>query len=276
MEGIGAKAPFIFSIIVYLLLFVQALGINNFVNKQRLLQKQGFIPAMAYLLITSFFNEWNSLSSVLIVNTIVVLVLNQLMNLAEARSARSSLLNIGILLGAGSFIYFPSLAFGLLVFLALTLTRKFSLNEWLMVLLGIFTPIYFLAGWLFLTDKWKGYRFPGVELHTPQLSHSPTVMAGIVLLGLLFILGIYLVQKNFLRLLVQTRKSWNVIYLYLLVAIFIPFINTGKSFTYWLLAAVPLAVIISGCFVFFEKKWVPVIIHWMMVAYIITAQYILK
>ena len=36
---------------------------------------------------------------------------------------------------------------------ALGTLRPFRINEWITLLFGIITPFYFLAGWLFLNDK---------------------------------------------------------------------------------------------------------------------------
>ena len=47
------------SVVAFFLLYVQALLINYLVNEHRMTSRQTFLPAMAYLLITSLFPEWN-------------------------------------------------------------------------------------------------------------------------------------------------------------------------------------------------------------------------
>jgi hypothetical protein len=39
------------------------------------MQKPNYLPAMSYLLITSFFSEWNVLSAPMVVNTFLIWVL---------------------------------------------------------------------------------------------------------------------------------------------------------------------------------------------------------
>ena len=80
---------------------------------------------------------------------------------------KAALFNIGIAIGVCTFFYFPSLAFAALIIFGLAITRPFKLAEWLIALLGIITPYYFLLAIVFLTDKWKGYNFPGFAITTP-------------------------------------------------------------------------------------------------------------
>ena len=68
-----------------------------------------------------------------------------------------------------------------------------------------------------------------------------------------------------LRHVVQTRKSWQLIYLYLLVAALVPFVNATETFTSWILVAVPVSLVTGSAFFNPDKKWFPSIIHWAMV-----------
>ena len=57
----------------------------------------------------------------------------------------------GLALGISGFLFFPSITFIIWILLALMIMRPFRLNEWLLCLLGITTPFYFYAIYLFLT-----------------------------------------------------------------------------------------------------------------------------
>jgi hypothetical protein len=65
---------------------------------------------------------------------------------------------------------------------------------------------------------------------------------------------------------VQTRKSWQLLFLYLIVAAFVPFINTGLNLTYWILLTAPVAPIIASAFFYPQKKIFPQFLHWSMFA----------
>lgn len=272
----GAKIPLIYGVITFFLLYIQAISINTFVNSQRLMQKNNHLPGMCYLLMTSLFADWYQLSSSIVINTLLIWVLSKLTNLHTNNSPKSSLFNAGIIIGIATFFYFPSIAFLLLIIVGLGITRPFRLPEWLMVLLGLLTPYYFLGAWLFLSGNWKGYRIPGISVTRPVFNQSGWAYTAIIFIFLTVIIGIYFIQDNMRRQVVQVRKSWNILFLYLLVALFIPFLNHSHRFDYWILAAVPVSIISGAAFLYPERKLVPGILHWGMVAVSLVVNYYLK
>lgn len=276
LSGIGKNIPVLYPLITFLLLFSQAITFNRLVNDLRLMQKPNYLTAMAYLLITSLFAEWNILSAPLIINSLLIWVWSRMSRLHNDQNPKTSLFNIGIAIGLASFLYFPSLAFSAMIILGLLLTRAFKPSEWLIALVGIITPYYFLMAYVFLTDKWQGYHFPGVAVTLPHFYESRWALAAIIIVLFTCVTGFYFVQQNFRRQLVQARKSWNLIFLYLLIALFIPFINATHSFVYWILCAVPLAVIAGAGFLYPSKKWFPLILHWLIVAFVIAFAYFVK
>ncbi len=276
LTPIGNSIPLLFPVITFVLLFSQAIAFNKLANDQRLMQKPNYLTAMSYLLITSLFSEWNVLSAPLIINTLLVWVWARMSGLYNNPNPKSSLFNIGIAIGVSTFFYFPSIAFALLIVFGLIVTRPFKLAEWLIALLGIITPYYFLISWAFLTGRLTGYRFPGVTVTLPVFNKSDWALVAISMVMVATVVGVYYIQKNFLRQLVQTRKSWNLVFLYFLVAVFIPFINDTHTFEYWILCAVPLSAFIGCAFLYPEKKWFSQILHWLMVAFVIAFSYFVR
>ncbi|HNH20763.1 MAG TPA: DUF6427 family protein [Ferruginibacter sp.] len=273
LKPVGTGLPIIYSLIALLLLYTQAVAFNKFVNDQRIMQRPNYLTGMSYLLITSLFVEWNVLSSPLIINTLLIWVWAKMSGLYNSQSPKSALFNIGIVIGLSTFFYFPSLAFSALIIFGLALTRPFKLAEWVVALLGIITPYYFLLAYVFLADKWKGYNLPGVAVTLPVFDQTHWAYAAIGIVLFTSIIGIFFIQQNFRRQLIQARKSWNLIFLYLLVALFVPFINATHTFEYWILCAVPLSAFLGAAFLYPAKGWFPLLLHWLMVAFVIAINY---
>ncbi len=267
--------PVVYSVITFLLLYIQALSINKLINSQRLMQKPNYLSGMSYLLITSMFPDWFNLSSPLIVNTLLIPVLFLLSGLHNNNNPKATLFNAGMLIGIASFFYFPSIAFLLLVIVGLVITRPFRLPEWLMVILGIIAPYYFLAAGVFLTEKWKGYRFPGFSIRVPSFQQHNWAIVAVIIIVLTVVIGFYFIQDNMRRQVVQTRKCWNLVFLHLLVSLVVPFLNASQGFDYWILTAVPLAMIAGSAFFYPERKIVPYFLHWgMVLIYLATSFFI--
>ena len=273
---VGTSLPVIYALITFLLMFTQAINFNRLVNDQRLMQHSNYLTAMGYLLITSLFAEWHVLSAPLIINSLLIWVWLRMSKLYNEPNPKTSLFNIGCAIGICSFFYFPSIAFAALIIFGLLITRAFKLSEWVVALLGIITPYYFFIAYIFLTDNGKGFQFPQVGITFPHFYQSTWAMVAIFIVLFTCITGMFFIQQNARRQLVQARKSWNLIFLYLLIALFIPFINASHSFVYWILSAVPFAVIAAAGFLYPSKKWFPLILHWLIVAFVLAFSYFVK
>jgi hypothetical protein len=276
LEGAGAQFPLIYPAITYLLLFTQAITFNKLINDQKMMQRANYLPAMSYLLITSMFSEWNILTAPLVINTLLIWVWARMSTLYSNVNPKTTLFNIGMMIGISTFFYFPSLAFVLLIVFALIVSRPFILAEWVVSILGIVTPYYFLFSYLFLTDKLKGYKLPQFEVSYPKFHQNYWELGGICLVIFAFLIGGYFVQANFRKQLVQVRKRWSLLLLYLIVAVFVPFINATHTFEYWILTAIPLAAYVGCGFLYPVKRWLPLVLHWLMVLVVLVISYGLK
>lgn len=269
-------SPLLFSLITFILLYVQAISFNKLVNDLRLMPRPNYLVGMSYLLITSIFAQWFALSAALIINTILIWVWARLCTLHNAPKAKTTIYNIGLVIGIACFIYYPAIVFTFLFIVGISITRPFRLNEWLIGLLGIATAFYFFAAWLFLAGNWRTFHLPQASVAVPHFIQSAWPIAGFVLLCFSILVGIFFVQNNMRRQIVQTRKSWQLIYLYLLMAILISFINETGNFTSWILVAVP-ASLFTACALFYpDKKWFPLLVHWGLVVISIAIAYFVK
>src|SRR5215203_5021559 len=122
-------AGLLFSFIAFLLLYTQALMLNYMVNEYRLIAKQTYLPAMAYLLVTSLLPEWNYLSSPMLANTFIISMFIYLFRLYNSSNAKAQVYNIGLITGITSYIYLPSAAFLLCVLLGLMILKPFRFNR---------------------------------------------------------------------------------------------------------------------------------------------------
>ncbi len=270
LAPMGKDFPIIYPIIVLILVLWQAISFCNFINNQKMLPKATYLPAMAYVLITSLFPEWWQLSSVLIVNSVLVWTWSGLSALFNNPKPKTVVFNAAMLIGLASFLYFPAIAFILLVFFALISMRPFQFSEWIIAVLGLLTPYYFLFAILFLAGNWNPLTYlPSISVSIPKFQNSIWAWGAIVLLVIPFLISGFYMQANIFKMLIQARKSWGLMLTYLLLSLLIPFINFASTFEYWILCALPFAAFHAYTYFFAEKKWIPVVMHWLFVAFII-------
>src|SRR5688572_12099501 len=188
IEPTGKSFPAIYPLLAFTFLFLQAILLTRFMNNQRMTSKATFFPGMAYMLITSLFPEWNYFTAPLIVNTILLLVLSGLFNIYNQSQAKGAIFNIGLALGIASFIFFPSLTFIFWILLALMVMRPFRLNEWVLCLIGLTTPFYFYAIYLFITGTWSwDHLMPHFMISIPVVKQSAWLAGSAFLLAVPFL-----------------------------------------------------------------------------------------
>jgi hypothetical protein len=274
LEPSAHNWPALYPLLAFGLLFLQAIMLTRFVNNQRMMSRPNYFPGMAYLLITSLFPEWNYFSAPLIINTLLLIVLSALFRTYNQSSARGLIFNSGLLLGISSFLFLPSLTFVIWTLLALMVMRPFRLNEWVLCLLGITTPFYFYAIYLLIKGEWSWANlWPYFTISVPSVKQSIWLAGSAFLLAVPFLAGGYYVQDNLRRMLIQVRKGWSILLLYLLCAIFVPFVNSTDTFENWVLAAIPFAAFHACTYLYSTFRIVPVLLFWLTVAFIIAYQY---
>jgi hypothetical protein len=263
-----------YSVIAFILLYTQALMINYLVNEYRMISKGTYLPAMAYLLITSLLPEWNYFSSPMLANSFIIWIFIYLFKLYNSNNARAEIYNIGLIAGITSYIYFPSAAFAICVLLGLMILKPFRLNEIVLFILGGTTPYYFHVVYLFLFSQLNFANFfPHISVKVPAIKNSIWLAGSILLLTIPFLVGGYYVQVHLRRMLIQVRKNWSILLLYLLLAFLVPFINSDQSFHTWILTAVPFATFHACAYFYPTKKWFPLLLFFITIGYILYQQY---
>lgn len=271
----GQSNPVLYPVLAYTLVFLQAVQLNRFINNQRMMTRPTWYPAMSYMLITSLLPEWNYFSAPLLVNTILLFILSGLFRMYNQPEARGRIYNTGLALGIASFLFFPAITFIIGIWMALAVLRPFRFQEWLLCLAGLATPYYFFAVWLFVDDQWSWQHLvPYFSIGLPELRQSAWLAGTVFLLVVPFLGGGYFVQVNLRKMLIQVRKGWSLLLLYLLGAIFIPFVNSSGSFENWVIAAIPFASFHACTYLYSARRIVPLLIFWLSVVFIVCYQYL--
>jgi len=270
----GQATPVLYSVLAFFLLFIQAVALTRLINDYRMMNRSNYLPGMAYMLITSFFLEWNFFSAPLLINSLLIIILGWLFKIYNHPKGKGIIFNAGLGIGICSLIFFPSITFIIWVLFALMIMRPFRINEWLLCLLGLTTPYYFYGVYLFLSNQWHLDKIlPYLTINVPSLQQSIWLAGSALLLMVPFLTGGYFVQDNLRRMLIQIRKGWSILLLYLLVAIFVPFVNTTNTFENWIMAAVPFAAFHSCTYFYPPRKLFPLLLFWLSVAFVLLYQY---
>lgn len=274
LESTGIAFPATYPLMAFMLLFIQALTLNRIMNDQRMMSRPNFLAGMSYMLITSLFTEWNYFSAPLLVNTILLSVLSGLFKIYNQPDAKGTIFNIGLAMGIASLLFFSSITFIIWALFGLMIMRPFRFNEWVICLLGIATPYYFYAVYLILSDQWHFKKMvPYLAVKLPVLEQSMWLACSTFLLVVPFLIGGYFIQNNLRRLLIHVRKGWSLLLVYILVATFVPFINTSNTFENWVMTASPFAAFHACTYLYTVQKWFSLLVFWLSVVFVLIYQY---
>lgn len=260
-------------VLTYLLLFIQAITINFYVNTGRMVSRPNYLAGMSYLLITSFFPYWNVFSAGLIVNTFLIWIFGRLIMLGNAQHVKGTLFNLGFISGFCTFFYLPSVSLLLLIILSLIITRPARIVEWGMVFLGFVTVWYFLFAWLFLTDALYGFYPEGLRVGMPDIAFTPLIFVGMTLILFVFLLGAWFVQMEATKQVIQVRKRWTIVMAAAWVMLLTPLLSDNDDLSEWIMSLLFMAPLIGFAFYSIRSKWIRMALHWTMVAVVIYFEY---
>jgi hypothetical protein len=270
LQPAGTAFPLLYTLLSYLLLFFQAVTFNGLINSQKLFPTSNLLLAFSYLLLTSLVPEWNLLTPGLIINTVMVWAWPQMIGLYHNSKPKGNLYNIGFAFGVCSFIYFPAVYYLLLLVVALALFRSFQLSEWLVTITGVLTPFYFLLIYFFISDQWYLVQqlVPAHHIALPDTKYDWRFWFLMALLLVPLVFGILFSGRFSTRMVVQARKSWSFMIFYLLVALFLPFINNESGLSMFILAVVPVSMYHAAFYYTPKRKFFAELFVWGSVIWI--------
>ncbi len=266
-EYLAFLQPALVTVIYLLLVLSQALRLNYIMNDLRMFQHSNFLIAMSYILFASLMPAWHTLSAALVANTFIIWLYSKLLKLYNNQSPRTLLYNIGLITGLTIACYHPLVLMILAVVLTLLIIRPFHLTEFIILLMGIITPFYFLGVYLFLTDQWDVFLkyLPSARFELPKLlkDYRLYLTGGLLSLGL--ITGVWVWENNNRRMLIHTRKNWGVLLIILLSLLPIPFVHFKNSVNAVYLWIIPLSAFTANVFLYPKNRFFPVFFFWLIV-----------
>lgn len=258
------------------LVYVQALMLNRLVIKNRLTKDLTLFPGLFYILLVSFFPEYNGLSSPLIANTFIIIALTYLMGTHKNSGNVARIFSGGFWLSVAFMFYFGYLVLFLCGILGLSLLRTVKTKEWLQYSTGYFTPIWIigLLDYLIhssLTDtashftSYLGFLDIDIPLGLP-------LYLQLALFGPLVIAVTLNYARFSLRQNIHVQKKINLIYSLLYTTFGLLLIQSGIFYEEWTTLCLPLACFIAIMFIRSKQLLILEVIHFAMLLTVIGLQ----
>lgn len=249
--------PFAINALFMALLLAQAIRLNVLLNQYKLFNKSTFTVAFSYILISALLPFFMVFTEAFVINSLLIWIIIKCLRLYNNPTARSLIFNIGLLSSFTVLLYPPAAFVVLFCLMALAIIRPFRLSEWFIFLLGVVSVWYLTISILFLVDKMHLLKsfLPKLHLLTPLKNINYWLWISIGAMALLLLAGFNYWYGVTNRMVIQIRKSWGVILLFLVLSwLSIFFIKPTTLACLWL-CCVPLACFIANFFLYSKRAW---------------------
>lgn len=258
------------------LTILQAFYLNRVVNHFNLLGKPNFLTALMFMTLVSVFIPFLVLSPTLICNFITIWMLHKLFNIYKHSDVKGIMFDLGLLIALGSLIYFPFIVMLFLIWASLVIFRPFAWREWVTPLLGVIVVYFLLAVayfWLERMDEFYqifipfSYAFP-TRLNMDMHDFFVLIPIVVALVGFLFIL-----KDNFFKSVVQVRKSFQLLFVMLILIFASFYLNIDKSVNHFLLTIPAISIYLAYFFTYAKLRWFYETLYAVIIATIIYFQF---
>ncbi len=247
-----------------------AIYANAVLINQRMFSKVNLLVALSMVLLSSLVPAANMLSAPVILLPLLVWIYQNLSALYHSQSPKSRLFNTGLGIGIGAVMYHPFILIVAVALFALATMRTFKIQEWLVLLLGLLAPIYFVLAYEFLSGNWHPIRhLPIIVFGYHHISHDTYSMLAYGMIVIWITMGLYFWQINLRRMLIQGRKNWNIILFFAFLCVMMLFIKTGNEIDTFALAVFPLGAFAASAFAYPKKQIVANLLYWIIVFMIV-------
>jgi hypothetical protein len=192
LDLLFGKSTFVYFILSVFLVALQALLLNLGLNQNKVFKDPSSLPALFYVLFSSLFFDFYTLSPVLLGLTFLIMAFNMICYQARiSNSGEERFFYIGILTGIASLFYSPFAAFLLFSLASLGFYSVTSLKKQMVLILAFSFPYFILLIYYFWIDNlgnYYQYAWLPILNSTPEfLIDLPSIIKIIVLPSLLLL-----------------------------------------------------------------------------------------
>ncbi|HEY0245954.1 MAG TPA: DUF6427 family protein [Mucilaginibacter sp.] len=253
-----ALSPFVNVFLAGVIVFIQALLLNQLCSHYNLLGKPSFLPALMYVVVSGLFTPFLVLTSPLICNFFVIAMLYKLFDFYKGNDAQSIAYDLGMIVAVGSLIYLPFIYMFLTIWIALMIFKPFNWREWVAGIMGYATIFFFLAVFYYMNDRLGQFYKIWLPLTTKfpyRISFNYYNYLVLIPVIAILLLCLIKIRQNFFRSYVQIRKSFQLLFIIFLVAGLSFYVKAEFHLNHFLLCAVPAAIFFAYYFLYASVRW---------------------
>ncbi|MBT8268045.1 MAG: hypothetical protein KJN59_02390 [Bacteroidia bacterium] len=251
---------------LFLILFASIAVFAFFVSKNALTQHNGFkfrfYTLLIYILPETLIND-----QVLLANLFIILALRRLFSLKNNLRIKKKLFDAGLWVGLATLIYFGSLLYFGLIFVAVLLLTVSKFNYWIVPILGFATVIIIAMSYLVITED----GFSGIIdfVQPPNYDFSAyndlRFIISITVLISFSLWAIIFYAKSFAEKFKAERASHHLVLFTFLIGFILIIISPVKDGSEFIFLFAPAAIIMANYLESLSERWFAEIFVWLLI-----------
>ena len=248
IEGLFDRRQGVYTVLATLLTTYQSLVFNDFLRARKAYRENTYVPALIFVLLTSFSFDFYTLSPVLMALTWILLAFRNAFHKIEGTLRDTQILRTGIYLGIAALFYLPSLVFTLSIFYAYMLFARLSPRRSLLLLYGTLLPFLVAFTYFYVVGTSPGfvdqYLLAFANLTNNHYVSGLSLLMIVAVALLFFILALYKITR-YRRFTIQQTQLQQVMFMNVMVALISIFFVRERAPFHLLLFVPPFAFFIT-------------------------------
>lgn len=267
---------FIYFLLGFALVASQAIHFNSVINKHEVLYKNSFLPGLFYVLLSCSVPQFISFHPLLIVNSLLIFVMDKIFMLYKNESPLALDFDICLLLSIISLFYLPAAVFIMIYIIGLLILRPFSWRDWIVGIMGLITPVFFVFLYYFLNDQTNEMSvllFSSGSNINREFNLTKVIPVGYPLLimwiVIMLLLSFFKLRTNFYKNAAKTRNYQQIVLFLLIIALTMTAFASTQMIYRFSILCIPLSIIIAYYFLAVKKKWITTTLFYSLIGIII-------
>jgi hypothetical protein len=231
-----------------IMVFLTAIVFNRICIKHELIIFPSYLPAYFFVLLNSVFVDQFYAGPVIFVNFFLIVSLGSILNLYQSENTSISIFSASTLAGLSALLNMTYIAFFIVVLIGINIFRSFNFRENISAMIGFLMPLYvgtminYLINGNFLPIH---IFFPDYGVFNSQYWALNSALPSI---GLVAILAVSRMYKNFFRNSTKQRRSIQFMLILLIVSVVLMSTGIQNARQEFAFCSIPLAFYFSFYF----------------------------
>ena len=247
------------------LILIVAFYFNFVLTNNKIVEKNGFLPALLFILIASFFTDFNFISNVVLSFFFVFIAVMILYGTLLNDNKHSGLFDAGFFISLGALIYKPIFLLIFFLLAAVILLRSVQFRDLLITLIGCFVPVFLMGTYCFMIDRFSFFYthlLPSITTSIDILKEEELLeYVKVIILAILVGFGILKGQSESIKTIVTVRKFYSICLLLMIGLLLSFFFSHSLQLTSFLFLAIPFSFYLYTILKDFKRMWIAELIH---------------